>query len=96
MKRITICLIGAIILSSCINEVADRPDEGEVEEKSPPSPDFLFSPEGVTRKYNLRTYTLRGMDYGIFYVTDGGSVEFRIVNFTKDSLEVEKLKNPFP
>lgn len=85
-------------LTSCIDE--SQPTDGGSANVQPPAKqsidyDALFNPEGWNTQYSMHPVEISGMRYHIFYIKNNSDAGFKIVNITKDSLEVEKLKRPY-
>lgn len=91
MKKIFICLIGAIILSNC-----------EISPKKAQAQDKVLNSSYNGGDIFYKEYNVDGMKYGVFYRDDYRTAPF-VVNITRDKLQTEiitenlkRLKNGKP
>ena len=82
MKRIIILTILAIVLSNCEIKVKEA------------SAQQMYNLEYLTEFVIIKDYNIDGMKYKLF-ISDGSNSRgnVTVINVTKDSLEVELLKN---
>lgn len=84
MKKILICLFGAILLTNC--EIKVKETKAQTPNQNT-SYHLCYTGHFTEVVYSYKTY--RNMDYVVISQREGGVT---IINLTKDELEVELLK----
>jgi hypothetical protein len=93
MKKVIICLLLAIAACNCEVKVKDAKAQTNT------IPAYKIADIDADGTIKFLRYNIDGMDYGIFTAMPAdyrSGVSMVIINLTKDSLEVARLKNILP